>query len=274
MTTFAASTKLVHHYMIFYFSGTGNSLWVAGALREAFGESLISMADELAKGDGELEYTLGEKEKVFFVYPVHSWGPAVPVMRFVQRLRLLNYDGQSIHSVCTCGDECGYTTEILRKELENRGLRLTSSYSVIMPNNYILMPGFTVDSKAVEQQKLQDAPGRMEKIVESVRRHSGESFYHTGSLPFLKSRMIYPLFNRYALGKNSFYATDECIACGLCERICPTKSISESKTGKPRWAKTCVQCVACIHRCPVRAIEYGKQTQKKGRYYHPEINTL
>ncbi|MBR2497846.1 MAG: EFR1 family ferrodoxin, partial [Parabacteroides sp.] len=55
-----------------------------------------------------------------------------------------------------------------------------------------------------------------------------------------------------------------------CERICPTRTIS-MREGKPVWADTCVQCVACIHRCPVRAIEYGKETIKKGRYHHPEI---
>ena len=33
--------------MIFYFTGTGNSLWAAKALSEALGETLISIADEL-----------------------------------------------------------------------------------------------------------------------------------------------------------------------------------------------------------------------------------
>lgn len=35
--------------MIFYFTGTGNSLWVAKALSEALGEQLVSIAEELHK---------------------------------------------------------------------------------------------------------------------------------------------------------------------------------------------------------------------------------
>lgn len=77
-------------------------------------------------------------------------------------------------------------------------------------------------------------------------------------------------FAHLAIGSNSFRVTDVCISCGLCERICPTGTIS-MQAGKPVWTDTCVQCVACIHRCPVRAIEYGKGTLKKGRYHHPEI---
>ena len=33
--------------MIFYFTGTGNSLWVAKALSEALGEQLVSIADAM-----------------------------------------------------------------------------------------------------------------------------------------------------------------------------------------------------------------------------------
>ena len=60
--------------MIFYFTGTGNSRWVAGALGTAFDEPLVSIADALNEGKDENVYPLREREKVFFVFPVHSWG--------------------------------------------------------------------------------------------------------------------------------------------------------------------------------------------------------
>ena len=63
--------------MIFYFTGTGNSRWVAEALGTAFDEPLVSIADALNEGKDENVYPLREREKVFFVFPVHSWGPAV-----------------------------------------------------------------------------------------------------------------------------------------------------------------------------------------------------
>lgn len=256
--------------MIFYFSGTGNSRWVANTLGIALGEPVVSIAEELKTGKKEFVCPLREDERVLFVYPVHSWGPAVPVARFISMLKLTGYAEQPVYSVSTCGDECGYTVDLMRKALGKRGIALTAGYSVIMPNNYILMPGFNVDSKEVEKQKLKEAPSAVAAIADAIRESKNVNLYKKGSLPGLKSYCIYPLFTNFAIGKNSFRVTDDCISCGLCERVCPTATITLTD-GKPVWADTCVQCVACIHRCPVRAIEYGKITLKKGRYHHPEI---
>ena len=51
--------------MIFYFTGTGNSRWVAEALGTAFDEPLVSIADAL--NEGKNAYPLGERESVFCV---------------------------------------------------------------------------------------------------------------------------------------------------------------------------------------------------------------
>lgn len=104
--------------MIFYFTGTGNSLWVAKALSEALGEQLVSIAEELHKEKDGWGYPVRPDEKILFVYPVHSWGPAVSVTRFISRLTLNGYTGQSVYSVSTCGDECGYTDRLIGKALE------------------------------------------------------------------------------------------------------------------------------------------------------------
>jgi Pyruvate/2-oxoacid:ferredoxin oxidoreductase delta subunit len=41
--------------------------------------------------------------------------------------------------------------------------------------------------------------------------------------------------------------------------------------GKPIWQHRCEQCFACLQWCPEESIQYGKKTQKKKRYHHPEI---
>lgn len=57
--------------MIFYFSGTGNSAWVARQLAEGQNEELLSIAMEI---DRNKAYKLKEGEKVGFVFPVYAWG--------------------------------------------------------------------------------------------------------------------------------------------------------------------------------------------------------
>ena len=60
--------------MIFYFSGTGNSEYVAKQLAARLGDRLVKMGDAVAHAD--YDYTLSEGERVGWVFPVYSWGPA------------------------------------------------------------------------------------------------------------------------------------------------------------------------------------------------------
>ncbi len=52
--------------------------------------------------------------------------------------------------------------------------------------------------------------------------------------------------------------SDECIACGACEPVCPVTAISY---GDPIYVidqATCTDCGACDPVCPVDAIEWEK----------------
>lgn len=254
--------------MIYYFSGTGNSLWSAQQLAGIFGERLVSMAEAL-QNDG-LSYLLTDDEKVFFVMPVHSWGPALLALRFIEKLSFENYREQPVFALFTCGDNCGYADKILAKALQKKGVTLTKSFSLQMPNNYILMKGFGIDPETVEQRKLRDAPELLQTIADHIQEQKAGTIYTVGTKPFLKSRFVYPMFKKFAVKKVAFYATEKCTLCGMCAEICPTKTIVMAES-KPKWGGGCVQCTACINRCPVRAIEYGKITEDQGRYHHPEI---
>lgn len=256
--------------MIFYFSGTGNALWIAKELSTAFDERLISITNELNKPKNNFTYHLQSNENIFFVFPVHSWGPAVLIYRFISKIHLDGYTNQPVYSIGTCGDNCGHTTKIMRKILRKKSIKLTKGYSIQMPNNYILMKGFSSDSIELAEQKLKNAPGLVQEVVENIKQKSDKELYTKGNLAFLKSYIIYPIFKKYALGKNRFYAKDTCISCELCVKICPTKTICFIKE-RPQWSNNCVQCTACINRCPVQAIEYDQISQNKRRYHHPDI---
>lgn len=251
--------------MIFYFSGTGNSLHAARVIAKAQGETLISIAGELDKPEPDLIYTPGQDERVGFAFPVHAWGPPRLMLDFIRRLKI---DGNPyIFSVSTCGDEEGKATKMLQKALAQRGLALASAFSLKMPNNYIA--GFDVDPQTLAENKIRQAEEKLLYINSVVAgRQAGIFELETGKMAALKSYLINPLFNRFAMGTGPFFATDDCTGCGLCERICPVHTIKVET--RPHWGKACTQCLACIHHCPVRAIQYGKNTANKGRYVYPE----
>ena len=254
--------------MIFYFTGTGNSLYAAKTVAEAQGDRVISIAQEMDKKQEAYHYELGENETLGFAFPVYAWAPPKIVLDFIKKLDITGVT--YVFSLCTCGDEEGNTSSILRKRLKKRGISLDSAFTLKMPNNYIV--GFDVDAREVEKEKLDVA----ELLLKDINRVIGERQKNVnltipGKLPALKSTVVNPLFNRFATNTSKFYADDNCTSCGLCEKICPIHTITV--TDRPAWGKSCTQCLACINRCPVQAIQYGKGTAKKGRYQHPILET-
>ena len=91
--------------MIFYFSGTGNSKWIAEQIAKAQNEVLVFMPNAIR--DGIEEFVLADDEKVGFVFPVYSWGPPLSVLRFLDWVTLSNFHSQYVFFVCSCGDDTG-----------------------------------------------------------------------------------------------------------------------------------------------------------------------
>ena len=251
--------------MIFYFSGTGNSKWVAKQLAEKQGEKLMSIPDALR--NQTTEFFLQQKEKIGFVFPVYSWGPPSIVLKFIQKLVLHHFNANYLFFVCSCGDDVGLTKELVCEALLNRGWRCNAGFSVAMPNNYVLFPGFDVDTKLVEQRKLLAAIPAMEDINRIIGEERLEFHCHEGSMAFIKTRIINPLFVRYGISPKKFRATDACVACGRCQRVCPVNNIVLLEQ-KPTWGDQCTSCLACYHICPQQAVQYGNNTKGKGQYFH------
>ena len=242
--------------MIYYFSGTGNSEWVAKGLALRTGDEAINLA-ALIK-DGPTAIRIGAGETVGLVFPVYAWGAPQIVEQFCKFISLEN--GAYAYAVCTCGDEAGRAMQRLKRRFAYQ-----SAWSLAMPNNYII--GFDVDSPALEQKKIVQAREQLEGIAKDILSHNTVYLVHEGPAASMKTALVRPMFNAFARNTAPFSVDATCNACGLCARVCPIGAI-EMHAGKPAWVKKrCTQCMGCINRCPKRAIQYGAGTKKRGRYY-------
>lgn len=254
--------------MIFYFSGLGNTKYVAKEIGAAIFETPRFIPDYLPEAV-EDETT----ESVGFLFPIYSWGVPPIVLDFIKRIpeKLVNNWREKelpVWTVCTYGDETGGAIDILRKALKKRGLRLQGAWSVRMPNTYVLLPGFDVDPKEIEKEKLSEAKGRISEIARKIKDGCWEDDYHTGSFPALRTKLIFPLFVKYGINAKKWHHTNACVKCGRCIKACPVNNISMGETG-PLWGEDCTSCLACFHNCPYHAVEYGKITKNKGQYVCP-----
>lgn len=250
--------------MITVFSGTGNSKAVADMLAKQLNDSVVSAMEALSLCR---EYILKEDEPLGFVFPVHSWGPPEIVLRLIASLRL-TVKPSYIYFVCTCGDDIGKTAEIFCKSVKARGWECCAGFSVTMPNTYVCLPGFDIDSKDVQQRKIAHAASRVSEIVLRIKGREEVFDCHEGVMPRLKSFGIRPLFNKFLIDAKRFQVNSACVSCGKCIRVCPTHNI-KWRNGRPSWGNDCTMCLACYHTCPKHAIEYGNQTKNKGQYTFP-----
>lgn len=240
--------------MIYYFSGTGNSKWVAEQLALQTNDVAVNMIglETIPAIDSQ---TLG------IVFPIYAWGVPEPVLEFVKRL---NGNPEFTFGVCTCGAEAGDAMDKL-----NRILKMDSAYSISMPNNYVM--GSELENNASINSKITKAKEKIEIIAAQVKARQTIHDVNKGQLAWIKSNLANFGFNMAARRTQPFYVTDKCISCGECAENCPANSIS-MVDGKPRWGEKCYQCTACINRCPTQAIEYGKGTVKRSRYQFKEIH--
>jgi len=251
--------------MIFYFTGTGNSLYAAQSVAEKQGDRLISIAKCLQKNN--FDFTLRDDEKVGFVFPIYFWGLPTVVKDFVSRMQLKNYKGQYLYAILVCGGNIGNSDNIIKRQLRNRKYSLNSVFSLVMPDNYIIAFNLLTSEDKIPLL-LNKTEEKLIKINEIIRKKEKNNIKLDKTiLAWLQTTLFQP-FYKYGRNTEPFFATDDCTSCGLCEQICPCQTI-HLVNGKPVWDKECTQCLGCLHRCPVHAIQYGKKTMPIGRYVNP-----
>ena len=236
--------------MIYCFSGTGNSQWVA---------------DKLSAVNSQLS-TVNSSEMFGMVFPVYGWGIPKVVGEYIDAHKEEIKAAQYVWVVMTCGDDIGYADTILNKRL---GREVDAIFSVHMPNTYVCLPGFDIDKDEVAQAKVQETLKRLPAIAESIQNREHKTEVVRGACAWLKTYVLRPLFNRFLLTDKYFHTNKNCIQCKRCVRGCPLNNITTNAEGKIVWKhENCTGCLRCYHRCPCMAVQFGKFTKNKGQKIH------
>jgi ferredoxin len=247
---------------VYYFSGTGNSLWSAKKIAQALGQpaELLNIGIEAEKSDIVIE-----AEAVVFVFPSYAYGLPVIVRRFVKNAV---FKTPYIASFTTFGSSPGGTLGEMRRILKKKGAEKLFFGKIPAVENYLAMFGTpkpeTVERRVKMQEKATEEAARL--ILE--RRENRVCTVR----PF--SMFIAWLFS---LGIKFFYkkyrVSDECTGCGVCKKICPVSGIT-IKEGKPVFSGKCEHCQGCVNICPMRAIQFGRVKSGTPGYRHPQIDLI
>lgn len=247
--------------MIFYFSGTGNSLHAAMKVQQE-NEALISIADCVKEKN--FHFTLKPEETLGIVCPTYFYGIPSIVHYFLSKLELDGPSPSYSYGLLTCGGSIGGADRMLEEKLAiTQEIFLNAAFSVKMPDNYVIL--YDVDSEEKQEKTLESAETVLDEIREKIQNHDCCGMASRKSAE-IQTNLLYPF---YVKGRSTkkFWTDESCVGCGMCAQRCANGAI-EIIDGKPTWIKEkCIHCLGCTNRC--RAIQYGQGTVKRGRYVHP-----
>ncbi len=243
--------------MILYFSGTGNSRHVAKEIASATGDEVEDIATHLR--DGSAGAYRSERPYVF-VGPVYAGRYPRVMTDFVSRSR---FEGsRQAYFIATCAETPWITAKYVKKLAQAKGFETMGFRSIRMPQGYC-SNGLTRPAEENEAVLKAAEPkvAEVARLIAEDRRLRdeplGKSYMSTIMNPLMYATMMSP---------RKFRVTEACVGCGACASRCPLGNI-RMVDGRPVWGDRCTQCCACIGGCPEGAIEYGKKSVGKPRYY-------
>lgn len=250
--------------MILYFSGTGNSAYVAEKIKNKTEDEMINLFERIRNHDCS---EIHSDKPWVIVAPTYAWRMPRILKEWLAEAKLTG--SRDIYFVLTCGGSIGDAESYARKLSKTKGMSFRGCMPVVMPENYIAM--FTSPTSEEAVKIIQRAEKAVEKAVLLIKRKETYTASDITIKDKINSGIVNDLFYPAFVHAKKFYADESCISCGKCEKLCPLGNI-KLENGRPVWGKNCTHCMACICRCPKEAIEYGRHTKGLVRYKFPQID--
>ena len=245
---------------IYYFSGTGNSLWSAKRIAQTIGGECTPENIGAWAQKGE---TVVEADAVVLVFPSYAFGLPLAVRRFVRNAK---FKTPYLAAFVTYGSTQGGTLASLSRILKRKGIGEVYFGRIPAVENYIAI--FGPPKEKTERLRLAMQKEATEEAARCVmeRRANRVSTFRP------VSAFIWLLFS---LGIKIFYkrykVSGDCNGCGICAKLCPVSAIS-MRDGLPVFSGKCEHCQGCLNWCPKKAIHFGRLDSSLSRYHHPEVS--
>ena len=139
--------------MVFYFSGTGNSQFVAFRLAKLLEEEKAVSINQYLKAGRKAAFH--SERPLVFVVPTYAWRMPKVVSAWIEASQ---FDGnRSAYFVLTCGGSVGNAAAYAKALCEKANLQFCGLALVAMPNNYVAganIAGFLKIAEAMMAQGI------------------------------------------------------------------------------------------------------------------------
>lgn len=234
--------------IVLYFTGTGNSLYIARQIAGKDGE-ILSIPQLVKEGKYDIE-----ADEIGIVYPIYGHMPPNMVRRFIQRA---NLKADYLFAVLTYGARKCNAVEIWEDISSHAGKKFDYISTIVMVDNWL--PNFDMNEQVMIDKHI---PENLQMITEDLASRKQwhepvtqeERDMHAG---FMKYSGINPETGFLVQSQNYFDITDACIGCSACVSVCPKGNYKMTSRGVSTQGE-CEFCFACIQNCPQKAIKFKK----------------
>lgn len=254
--------------MIFYFSGTGNSLYVADRIAKATGDEARSIPHAIH--DAVNSYAA---KSIGIVAPIY--GHELPSM-VATFLCASNFETPYFYFILTYGSRHANCIELACGKAAAAGIDVAYAATLLMVDNWL--PNFDMDEQRLMDK---DIAGQLQRITEEVSSGKRRIEEVTDSDRDAHRQFLSRGLSFEAPDLQGFLEIiDKCIGCGICARVCPSGCIRIEGRRAVRDAlggAGCTACLACIHACPHLAISLPMgevNPNARFRNEHVSINRL
>ena len=223
---------------IFYFTATGNSLYVA----KTIGGKLYSIPQLLK--DNQFNF---DDDSIGFIFPIYGFGLPKIVQKFLEKIQ---YKSQYTFAIGTYGNMHGSCMYNLAKYFKNRGWELNYADAILMVDNYL--PIFEINHQ-LKTAKDKHIDEHLKAIVDNIH-HKKNSIPKATITERILTALVYSSVSKMANGKSAqqYIVNEKCNKCGTCSKVCPTGNIEINE--KIIFGTVCELCYGCVHICPQNAI--------------------
>lgn len=234
---------------IFYFTGTGNSLYIARSIANKVGGELLSIPQVL-KGK-KLRF---KGEKVGIVIPCYGWNVPEIVREFIEKVEI---ECRYSFSIITYGNISGGAVEVFSNFSRKNNFNLDYSNEILMVDNYIPFYDIGKQIREVGKKEIERNLGIIIDDTEEEKNY----IKRANIIKKIMSRNIYRVTDKHhrKLPKK-FEVEGSCTSCSICTKLCPVGNIKVE--GKPSFGSRCLACLACTHNCPSNSIRMSNEKNK------------
>ena len=244
--------------MVFYFTGTGNSFYVA----ERIEDRPISIPQVIHNEN--LDFSA---ESIGIVAPIYGHELPSMVKEFLSKA---TFHTDYFYLILTYGNRHGGAAELAKQLCNECGVDVRYINILWMVDNWL--PSFDMNEQKMIDKKVDEQIASICADIDSRKAMiapvtDADRAAHREYLSRIR-QMPPDVFQHF------IKVADACVGCGICEKVCPSGSIRVVGGKAVHTPGKCQTCLACVHACPQKAIGLAVPEKNSSARYRNEHITL